>query len=196
MSVRTNKLRHALAAGTPQIGTWINITRNPAIFSLFHDIGLDFVQLDMEHSPPSIETVANMAITARALDIPLLVRPPVANREWISRILDAGAWGIYAPQVETPEAAHEVVRAARHAPTGDRGTFEPGPQNDYTEPSDPTGSLKYLNEQVHITAVLESVDAFRHLDEIVGMQGIDTVGVGAADLAQDLNVYGTPDELK
>jgi 2-keto-3-deoxy-L-rhamnonate aldolase RhmA len=148
----------------------------------------------MEHSPFSIETVADMALAARALDLPLLVRPPVGSREWITRILDSGAWGVYVPQVDTAEQVREVVEASRHAPLGNRGTFEPGPQNDYTEPSDSTGSLRFLNDQVHVTVILESKAAFENLEAILEVEGIDAVGVGAADLAQDLGVYDTPHE--
>jgi len=186
MPIRTNPLKAPLCSGQAKLGTWITISRNPAIIHLLKSVGLDFVQVDMEHCPPSIETVADIAMAGRALDLPVLVRPPVANREWISRILDAGAWGIYAAQIETPEQAHEVVVASRHWPLGNRGTFEPGPQNDYTAPDD----LQFLNEQVHVTIMLESKRAFENLDELVSMDGIDAVGLGAFDLAQDLGIYG------
>jgi 2-keto-3-deoxy-L-rhamnonate aldolase RhmA len=42
--------------------------------------------------------------------------------------------------------------------------------------------------------MLESAEAFRHLDEIVGMPGIDAVTLGPSDLAQELGVFGTPDQ--
>ena len=55
--------------------------------------------VDMEHSPFSMETVADMATLARALDFPMVVRPPEGNREWITRLLDAGVWNLHVPQV-------------------------------------------------------------------------------------------------
>src|SRR5438876_1803393 len=111
----------ALAAGRAQIGTWINLARNPAILTLLKSAGLDYARVDMEHSSPSIETVADMAVLARALEFPLVVRPPEGNREWITRLLDVGVWGLHVPQVDTPEIAQRVARAARYAPLGDRG---------------------------------------------------------------------------
>src|SRR5947209_11235392 len=120
MTIKTNPMRAALAAGRVQIGTWINLTRNPAILTLLKSAGLDYARVDMEHSSPSIETVADMAVLARALDFPLVVRPPEGNREWITRLLDVGVWGLHVPQVDTPEIAYQVVQAARYAPTGMR----------------------------------------------------------------------------
>jgi len=48
-----------------------------------------------------------MALLARAMDFTLTVRSAAGNREWITRILDAGVWSLHVPQVDTPEIAHE-----------------------------------------------------------------------------------------
>src|SRR5947207_15123518 len=109
-------MRAALAMDEVQIGTWINLARNPAILTLLRSAGLDYARLDMEHSSPSIETVADMAVLARALDFPLAVRPPEGNREWITRLLVVGVWGLHVPQVDTPEIARAVDEAALYAP--------------------------------------------------------------------------------
>lgn len=190
----TNPMKAALAAGRPQIGTWVNLVRNPALLPLLKSAGLDYVRVDMEHSSPSIETVADMAVLGRALDFPIVVRPPEGNREWITRLLDVGVWGLHIPQVDTPEIAHEVVQAARYAPLGLRGQAGVGPHNDFDPGSDQRAAHAHLNEQVHITVMFESAEAFRHLDEIVKTPGIDAVTLGPGDLAQELGVLGTPDQ--
>ncbi len=192
MGTKANPLKTALAAGRVQIGTWINLIRNPAVLTLLKSAGLDYARLDMEHSSPSIETVADMAGLARALDFPLVVRPPVGNREWITRLLDAGVWGLHIPQVDTPDIARSVVQAARYAPLGLRGMGGLGPRADFEPTQDTKGSLRFLNDQVHITVMFESAEAFRHLDEIVATPGIDAVTLGPSDLAQELGVLGTP----
>jgi 2-keto-3-deoxy-L-rhamnonate aldolase RhmA len=196
MPVRINPLKASLAKGQIQVGTWIMLVRNPAVLPFMKSIGLDYAKADMEHTPISLEMVGDMATVARTLDFSLVVRPPQGNREWITRLLDAGVWNLYIPQVNTPETAYEIANIARHAPAGNRGTFEPGPQNDYALPDEPSARLTFLNEQVHITVMLESIESFRHLDEIVGMPGIDAVGIGPADLAQELGVYDRPDEAR
>jgi 2-keto-3-deoxy-L-rhamnonate aldolase RhmA len=131
-----------------------------------------------------------VAVLARALGFPLLVRPPAGDREWVTRLLDVGVAGLYIPQVDTPEIARSVVEAAYYAPLGIRGMAVNGPHNDFL----PDTALDELNAQVHITVMLESREAFRHLDEIVATPGIDAVALGPADLAQELGVRGTPEE--
>jgi len=194
MTIKTNPMKAALAAGRVQIGTWINLVRTPGILTLLKSAGLDYARLDMEHSAPSIETVADMAALARALDFPIVVRPPEGSREWITRLLDVGVWGLHVPQVDTPEIARAVVEAARYAPLGMRGQAGLGPHNDFDPSGDPRADQAFLNEQVHLTIMLESAEAFRHLDEILATPGIDAVTLGPSDLAQELGVFGTPDQ--
>jgi 2-keto-3-deoxy-L-rhamnonate aldolase RhmA len=190
--IKTNPMHAALAAGRVQIGTWINLVRNPAILTLLKSAGLDYARLDMEHSSPSIESVADMAVLARALDFPLVVRPPEGNREWITRLLDVGVWGLHVPQVDTPEIAHEIAQAARYAPVGMRGMAGLSSGTDFDGDLSTADRLAHLNQQVHITVMLETPEAFRHLDEILSIDGIDAVTLGPTDLAQALGVYGTP----
>lgn len=195
MPITPNPLKAALAAGRVQIGTWINLVRNPAILTLFKSAGLDYVRVDMEHSSPSIETVADMAVLARALGLPLVVRPPEPSREWITRLLDVGVWGLHLPQVDTPAIARAAAEAARYAPLGMRGMSGVGPHTDFAG-----GSLReqldFINAQVHITIMLESAEAFRHLDAILSTPGIDAVTLGPSDLAQELGVLATPDQAR
>jgi 2-keto-3-deoxy-L-rhamnonate aldolase RhmA len=146
----------------------------------------------MEHSSPSMETVADMAVLARALDFPLVVRPPEGNREWITRLLDVGVWGLHVPQVDTPEIAHEVAQAAHYAPMGTRGMAGLSSGTDFDGELSARDRLDHLNRQVHVTVMLETAQAFGHLDEILSIDGIDAVTLGPTDLAQDLGVYGTP----
>ena len=103
--MKANPLRAGVARGELQIGTWVNMMRNPASMTMFKQAGLDFVRIDMEHSSPSIETGSDFAAMGRALDFPVMVRPPEANREWITRLLDIGIYNIHCPQVDTPQHA-------------------------------------------------------------------------------------------
>src|ERR1051325_7578242 len=145
MPIRTNPIHAALAAGQVQIGTWINLARNPAILTLLKSAGLDYARVDMEHSSPSIETVADMAVLSRALDFPLVVRPPEGNREWITRLLDIGVWGLHVPQVDTPEIAYQIAQAARYAPSGARGMAGLSSGTDFDGSTPPAERLAHLN---------------------------------------------------
>ena len=186
-----NAYRARAERGEVQIGTWVTMIRTPAILTLLQAAGLDFVRVDMEHSAFSMETVADMATLARALDFPMVVRPPEGNREWITRLLDAGVWNLHIPQVDTPEQAAAVAACSRYAPLGERGMYGFGPHTQYrTLP--PAEHTAAANARVHVTAMLESAGAFERLDAIAAVPGIDALTIGPTDLAQDLGVLGTP----
>lgn len=193
--MKANLLKVGVERGQLQIGTWVNLLRNPASLTLLKQAGLDFVRLDMEHSSPSIETVADFAGMARALDLPLMVRPPEANREWITRLLDIGIYNLLCPQVDTPEHAAEIGDASRYTPRGSRGLSSASPGNDFdTTSMSVPDRLKFTNDQVFITVLLESAQGFEHLEKIAATDGIDALSLGPQDLAQDLGVFGTPDQ--
>src|SRR6478609_4798896 len=140
-----NPMKAAVARGELQIGTWVNLVRNPAILTLLKNAGLDFARIDMEHSALSIESLADMAMLARALEFPIAVRPPHANREWITRVLERN---------------------------------------------------KFANDQVHVTVMFETDEAFNDLDAIAATDGIDALTLGPTDLAQNLGVFGKPEMNK
>ena len=186
-----NAYRVRAERGEIQIGTWVTMIRTPAVLTLLKAAGLDFARIDMEHSPFSIETVADMAALARAMDFPMVVRPPEGNREWITRLLDAGVWNLHVPQVDTPEQAAEVAACCRYAPLGERGMYGFGPHTEFRSLpiSEHTAAA---NTRVHVTIMLETKRAFMRLDEIAAVPGIDALTIGPTDLAQDLGVLGTP----
>jgi len=189
--VNLNAYRTRAERGEVQLGTWITLTRTPGVLTLLQAAGLDFARVDMEHSPFSMETVADMAALARALDFPLVVRPPEGSREWITRLLDAGVWNLHVPQVDTPEQAAAVAACCRYAPLGSRGMYGFGPHTEYhTLP--PAEHVAAANARVHVTAMLETRRAFDRLDEIASVPGIDALTIGPTDLAQDLGVLGAP----
>jgi 2-keto-3-deoxy-L-rhamnonate aldolase RhmA len=192
--MKGNPIRAAVGRGEAVFGTWVNFARNPAILPILKGAGLDYMRLDMEHSSPSMETVADMALLGRAIDFPVVVRPPEANREWITRLLDAGIWNLHCPQVDTAEHAAEIVAASRYAPMGSRGMAGNAGGNFYETDMTQSERMAFSNSQVFITVMLETDGAFKHLDAIAAMDGIDALTIGPTDLAQDLGVFGTPDE--
>jgi 2-keto-3-deoxy-L-rhamnonate aldolase RhmA len=194
--MRPNAMRAGVERGEVQIGTWVNMIRNAAILPLLKAAGLDFARVDMEHSPPSMETIADMALVARAIDFPIAVRPPKANREWITRLLDAGVWNLHCPQIENAAHAREIVAASRYAPQGLRGNGGLGPSTDFETTGTVAERRAFANEQVFVTVMFETAAAFDHLDEIAAMDGIDALTLGPADLAQDMGVFGTPDQAR
>src|SRR5690349_24180765 len=154
--MQSNPLRAALERGELQIGTWVNLVRSPAILPLLKAAGLDFARVDMEHTAASMEDIANLALMSRALNFPIAVRPPKANREWITRLLDVGVWNLHCPQVETTDQAAEIVHASHYGPTGSRGMAGLGPGSDFEKGISALERRSFANEQVFITVMLET----------------------------------------
>jgi 2-keto-3-deoxy-L-rhamnonate aldolase RhmA len=194
--MKKNPMRAGVERGEALIGTWLNLFHQPAMLPLLKSAGLDFARVDMEHAAASIETVAQLALMARAIDFPIAVRPPHANREWITRLLDIGVWNLHCPQVESAAHAREIVAASRYAPRGLRGNGGLGPATDFEIGGAAAEQRAFANEQVFVTVMLETGAAFDDLDEIAAMDGIDALTLGPADLAQDLGVMGKPEQAR
>jgi 2-keto-3-deoxy-L-rhamnonate aldolase RhmA len=195
-TMRTNPMRAGVQRGEAQIGTWLTMIENPGVLRLMQSAGVDFARVDIEHTGFSIETVARFASLARALDFPIAVRPPIANREWITRLLDVGVWNLHCPQVESAAHAAEIVAAAYFAPRGQRGMGGLGPATDFEAFPSVREQCEAANRQVFVTVMLETAAAFDDLDAIAAMDGIDALTIGPHDLAQNLGIFGHPDQAR
>lgn len=162
------------------LGTWIKL---PAVESveLMALAGFDFVVIDLEHSPLSIETAATLIAVANGRGLCPLVRVPDHAPAWVSRVLDAGAAGVLVPHVDSVAQARDVVASARFEPEGRRGvgpTSRAGswglvPMTDYLT----TGPAPVVIAQV------ESDQGLVEAAEIVADGNVDAMFIGPADLS-------------
>src|SRR5688572_22182162 len=117
--MKSNPVRARLKRGEPSVGTWLTLP-DPVVAQLMSKTGFDWLTVELEHTPTSFETAAQMfAIIAASGCVPL-ARVPINNVENIKRVLDTGAWGIVVPMVNSRAEAEAVVKAARYRPIGDR----------------------------------------------------------------------------
>ncbi|NJO37331.1 MAG: hypothetical protein HC871_06555 [Rhizobiales bacterium] len=98
--------------------------------------------------------------------------------------------------MENADHAAEIVAASRYAPMGRRGNGGLGPSTDFETTGSTAERRTLANREVFVTVMFETGAAFDHLDEIAAMDGIDGLTLGPADLAQDLGVFGTPDQAR
>jgi 2-keto-3-deoxy-L-rhamnonate aldolase RhmA len=110
--------------------------------------------------------------------------------------LDVGVWNLHCPQVESAAHAAEIVAASRYAPRGLRGNGGLGAATDFELKGSLSERRAYANAQVFVTVMIETSDAFKDLDKIAAMDGIDALTLGPADLAQDLGVFGSPEQVR
>ena len=148
----------------------------------------DFLWIDTEHSPMTVETVAAHLLGARACNRPALVRVPGSLTESIKPILDSGVDGIIVPQVTSVDEVRKVVADCRYPPIGKRG-FGPRRGMDYGRKS----LEKYLEEspqELFVAVMLEHENAVREIEEIVNIPGLDSVVIGTMDLSGSLGHLG------
>src|SRR2546430_6815732 len=118
---------------------------------------------------------------------PPFVRIPANSVEWFKWALDAGAWGVVVPMINTREEALRVVEYAKYPPPGNRsigGAF--GPYGfGITDKSD---YAQAANDEIIVTIQIESKQALENLDDILSVPGIDVAFVGPNDLHAQLGL--------
>ena len=102
--MRFNTTKRLLKAGKPAIGTWLNLPCVNSAEILAH-AGWDWLTVDAEHGPMTIEMLNNMFTAIGTTEVMPLCRIPDNDPVWIKRILDAGAMGIVVPMVCSAEQA-------------------------------------------------------------------------------------------
>lgn len=172
------------------VGTFVKLP-SPEVVEIAALAGLDFVVVDLEHSPLSIETAATLVALARAHGLGAVVRIPDHGATWIQRCLDAGAHGIMAPHVDSVEQARALHTAAQFPPRGTRGC---GP----TTRAGGWGlapESEYLAAQPLVLGQVESDDAVNAADQMLSDGIVSSLFVGPADLGLSLGVDPGSDEL-
>ena len=187
-----NPLKQKLARGEPVIGLVISVN-NVEVAAHGAGLGFDFLWIEMEHSPISLETLRNMVLATRGLPAVPLARPPV-NELWTAkRVLDAGALGVIFPFTRTPELARQAVAACRYPPAGLRGS---GADLAAARWHSPGGYYDFADENVLVVAMVEDTSAVSRIDEIAATPGIDVLFIGTSDLSFSLGLRGRQNEPK
>lgn len=179
---KRSRFRAAVARGDgPALGTWIKIP-SMEVMELVALAGFDFVVVDLEHSPISLESAHMLIGTALHTGLSPIVRVPSLDAGLAQRVLDAGAEGIMVPHVDTVDQAQAAVSAVRFPPLGSRGVgstsraglWGAAARADY---------LRFGQEEAVVIAQIESAAGVRDARRIAGVDGVDALLVGAADLS-------------
>lgn len=180
-------LKEKLQTGKLALGTWVNVLHGPALIRMLGTAGFDFVSLDMQHSPVTLETIAAECMTARLCGITPLVRSynPLDFR-LNSRLLDIGAGGLVVPDVETPELVEETVKSLHYFHGGTRGFVNMCYASGFSPNS--VSNMEKSDEETVLVVQIESAKGVARIDEILSVPGIDVVVIGRGDLAHELDV--------
>jgi 2-keto-3-deoxy-L-rhamnonate aldolase RhmA len=186
--MRTNSTKAKLAEGKVVFGAIIS-RYAPDQVELFGAIGYDFVMIDCEHGPMSLDEVEHMVRAAEVFGITPITRIPNHDDSTILQFLDRGVQGLIIPHVNTPEAAEAVARAARYHPEGHRGMGS-GRAHDYGIGVSRDESTRWINANLLVIPMIEETEAVGNLDEILKVSGVDVLHVAASDLSQSMGYPG------
>ena len=181
--MKTNPVKAALKAGHPQIGTWLSLS-SPTAARYMARTGFHWLNLDMEHSPTDWETAAMIfGAIADAGGVPL-ARVPFTSLENVKRCLDAGAFGIIFPMVNSVEEAGLAVASCKYPPTGHRSIG--GGLHALNFAGSPADYYKRANDEILVIIQAEHVLAVERADAIFAVPGIDAMFVGPNDLLSSM----------
>jgi 2-dehydro-3-deoxyglucarate aldolase len=173
---------------TTMIGSWLN-TGSTIVAELMAGSGLDFVTIDMEHSPVGIDRMAELlrAIRSGSPKCKALVRTPGQAYHDIKRYMDAGAYGVIVPFVNDASTANAIVDSVKYPPLGRRGVGF-ARDNDYG--INLINKLKHGNDKSFVCVQIEDISGMHNLDEILGISGIDAAFLGPYDLSASMGIAG------
>lgn len=177
--MRTNTVKAKLKRGQPSIGTWLTMGHLHATRVLARS-GFDWLTLDVEHAPFDWREIASVVGAIADAGCTPLVRLPDGSHSNIKRALDAGAFGIIIPMVETVEQARAAIAAAKYPPEGNRSAGG-GASNLNFECSLEDYYLN-ANEQILVILQTESPLGVQNAEAIYSLPGCDAVFVGPNDL--------------
>lgn len=184
-----HEFRSRLKNGEKLLGTMVTLP-TPSTAEILAEIGFDWLFVDGEHGP--LETGDIMSILqAVGHRVPCIVRVPAGDEVPIKKVLDLGAHGIIAPQINTADQAADVVRFSRYAPAGSRGV---GLARAHGYGFRFAEYVESANEEVAVIVQAEHAMAVENIEKIVQVEGIDAVLLGPYDLAASLGKMGQVDD--
>ena len=173
-----NHVKQRLRAGQPAFGALLNLA-DPLAAEIMASIGFEWLLVDTEHGPIDLATLATMFATITRYPVAPFVRVHELSEANVKRVLDAGAWGVLAPNVRTREEAELLVRACKYPPAGVRslgaGRFA------LSFRTDAQTYFARANDEILVIVQIEHVEAVKNIDAILSVPGVDACYVGPND---------------
>lgn len=178
-----NPIRTALQQGKPSVGGWLNLA-SPLAAEVLASIGVPWLTVDTEHTPFDMDLTTH---TFRAIESRGAI--PLA-RAWdhdvatVTRLLDAGAYGVILPHVSSPQQVEPLAAATRYPPQGTRsaGTsrcITLGAVNQYYDE---------FNEHVLCIPQIEDMEGVGNAQAIAELDCVDIGFIGPNDLSRAMGV--------
>jgi 4-hydroxy-2-oxoheptanedioate aldolase len=187
--MRENRLRSLWRSGAAAVNGWLTIASSFCAETMAHQ-GWDSLVIDVQHGIVDYQAMVGMLQAISTTDTVPLARVPWLEPGILMKTLDAGAYGVICPMVNTREDAQKLVAYTHYAP---RGTRSFGPLRaqlyggaDYAQ---------HANDTIVTFAMIETAQALDNLDDILSVEGLDAIYIGPADLSLALGCRPTFDDI-
>jgi 4-hydroxy-2-oxoheptanedioate aldolase len=178
--MRANIIRNIWATGGAVVNGWLAI---PSIFSaetMAHQ-GWDSLTVDMQHGVTDYTSLIPMLTAISTTDTVPIVRVPWLEPGILMKALDAGAYGVICPMINTAADAKAFVQYTTYPPRGQR-SFGPIRSLLYSG----ADYAKHADDTIVRFAMIETKQALDNLEDILSVEGIDAIYIGPADLSNAL----------
>jgi 2-dehydro-3-deoxyglucarate aldolase len=177
------KLKKKLHNTSLTIGSWIQLDEaNSAL--IISKSKFEWIAVDLEHGFFSENNLPNIFKSILMGEAIPFARIKNSNKTSIVRAMDAGAYGLIVPNIESREQLQNVIKYANYPPKGKRGVGY-CPANNYGN-----NFKEYMDtiKNPIIIAMIESKKGLENIDEIISCKGFDGILIGPYDLSASLNI--------
>ncbi|MGH3144485.1 MAG: HpcH/HpaI aldolase family protein [Rubrobacter sp.] len=180
-----NPLREVWEAGRTAFGLWSVV---PGAFGaeILAGTGVDYVCVDQQHGVIGYDAMVPMLQAIDADGAAPITRVLSGDPYGIMKSLDAGAWGVIVPLVNSAAEAERAVAACRYPPRGVR-SYGPVRAAGVVGSRDP----ERLGGDVLCLVMVETREALENVGEIAATPGLDGIYIGPSDLALSLGLSPT-----
>ncbi|NCT99091.1 MAG: 2,4-dihydroxyhept-2-ene-1,7-dioic acid aldolase [Comamonadaceae bacterium] len=187
--MRPNRLREIWAQGGAAVNGWLAIPNSFSAETMAHQ-GWDSLTIDLQHGVVDYQAMVPMLQAVSTTPTVPVVRVPWLEPGILMKALDAGAYGVICPMVNTRADAEKLVAYTHYAPRGTR-SFGPVRALLYGGADYP----QHANDTIVAFAMIETAQALDNLDDILSTPGLDAVYIGPSDLSLALGCKPTFDDL-
>lgn len=187
--MRENRLRTLWKNDQAAVNGWLAIPNSFSAETMAHQ-GWDTLTIDLQHGVIDYAQMVTMLQAISTTATVPVVRVPWLEPGIIMKTLDAGAYAVICPMVNTPDDAAKFVAWTSYAPKGTRSN---GPirallygGSDYQA---------HANDTIVRFAMIETAQALDNLDAILSVEGLDAVYIGPSDLSLALGCRPVFDDV-
>lgn len=163
---------------------------SPELAQICAHAGFDFILIDMEHGPISIETAYRMVTAVASTKAEAWIRVACNDAALIKLALDTGAKEVMVPLVTTKAEVQQAVAAAKYPPQGIRGW---GPFRAQLQwQTDMFDYAARANSETRLSVLIEHPRAIENLDEILEVEGLGGAIAAPFDLAVNMGFMDGP----